>query len=41
MSAEENKDTRVVRCPLCGYRYRLDRAERACDGCPMAGGATW
>jgi len=38
MSAEENKDTRVVRCPLCGYRYRLDRAERACDGCPMAGG---
>mgnify|MGYP000594898809 CR=1 FL=1 len=29
--------TEVVRCPLCGYRYRLDRAERGGDGCPFAG----
>jgi DNA-directed RNA polymerase subunit RPC12/RpoP len=37
VSNENDTDPEVVRCDLCGYRYRLDRAERGCDGCPLSG----
>ena len=37
MSANGRKDDHVTRCSLCGYRYRVDQAERACRDCPMSG----